>query len=79
MDFTIDMRITSKKTTKTRFQFNKIIMERFCSTNAYYHLGESYLNTDKKQQALMPKKCLKWIISYSRRCELELCSTQVTN
>jgi TolA-binding protein len=31
---------------------NKIIMERFCSANAYYHLGESYLNTDKKQQAL---------------------------
>lgn len=34
-------------------QFNKIIDGNdFVAQNAYYHLGESYLNTDKKQQAL---------------------------
>lgn len=34
-------------------QFNKIIGGKdFVAQNAYYHLGESYLNTDKKQQAL---------------------------
>lgn len=34
-------------------QFNKIINGKdFVAQNAYYHLGESYLNTDKKQQAL---------------------------
>ncbi|HEU4497670.1 MAG TPA: tetratricopeptide repeat protein, partial [Flavobacterium sp.] len=34
-------------------QFNKIIDGRdFVAQNAYYHLGESYLKTDKKQQAL---------------------------
>ncbi|PWA07495.1 tetratricopeptide repeat protein [Flavobacterium psychrotolerans] len=34
-------------------QFNKIIDGNdFVAQNAYYHLGESYMNTDKKQQAL---------------------------
>ena len=34
-------------------QFNKIIDGNdFVAQNAYYHLGESYLKTDKKQQAL---------------------------
>jgi TolA-binding protein len=34
-------------------QFNKIIEGNdFIAQNAYYHLGESYLKTDKKQQAL---------------------------
>ncbi|MCC9073660.1 tetratricopeptide repeat protein [Flavobacterium sp. F-65] len=34
-------------------QFNKIIEGKdFVAQNAYYHLGQSYLNTDKKQQAL---------------------------
>jgi len=34
-------------------QFNKIINGKdFVAQNAYYHLGESYLKTDKKQQAL---------------------------
>ncbi|WP_281298467.1 tetratricopeptide repeat protein [Flavobacterium limnophilum] len=34
-------------------QFNKIIEGKdFVAQNAYYHLGESYLNLDKKQQAL---------------------------
>jgi TolA-binding protein len=34
-------------------QFNKIIGGKdFVAQNAYYHLGESYLNLDKKQQAL---------------------------
>jgi TolA-binding protein len=34
-------------------QFNKIIEGRdFVAQNAYYHLGESYLNLDKKPQAL---------------------------
>ena len=34
-------------------QFNKIINGKdFVAQNAYYHLAESYLNTDKKQQAL---------------------------
>ncbi len=34
-------------------QFNKIIEGKdFIAQNAYYHLGESYLNTAKKQQAL---------------------------
>ncbi len=34
-------------------QFNKIINGNdFVAQNAYYHLGESYLKTDKKQQAL---------------------------
>lgn len=34
-------------------QFNKIIEGNdFLAQNAYYHLAESYLNTDKKQQAL---------------------------
>ena len=34
-------------------QFNKIINGKdFTAQNAYYHLGESYLKTDKKQQAL---------------------------
>ena len=34
-------------------QFNKIIGGKdFVAQNAYYHLGESYLNTDRKQQAL---------------------------
>ncbi len=34
-------------------QFNKIIDgQDFVAQNAYYHLGESYLKTDKKQQAL---------------------------
>lgn len=34
-------------------QFNKIINGKdSVAQNAYYHLGESYLNTDKKQQAL---------------------------
>jgi tetratricopeptide (TPR) repeat protein len=34
-------------------QFNKIIEGNdFVAQNAYYHLGESYLKTDKKQQAL---------------------------
>jgi TolA-binding protein len=34
-------------------QFNKIIEGKdFVAQNAYYHLGESYLKTDKKQQAL---------------------------
>ena len=34
-------------------QFNKIIGGKdSVAQNAYYHLGESYLNTDKKQQAL---------------------------
>ncbi len=34
-------------------QFNKIIGGNdFLAQNAYYHLAESYLNTDKKQQAL---------------------------
>lgn len=34
-------------------QFNKIINGNdFVAQNAYYHLGESYLNLDKKQQAL---------------------------
>jgi len=34
-------------------QFNKIIDgEDFVAQNAYYHLGESYMKTDKKQQAL---------------------------
>jgi tetratricopeptide (TPR) repeat protein len=34
-------------------QFNKIIDGKdFVAQNAYYHLGESYLKTDKKQQAL---------------------------
>jgi len=34
-------------------QFNKIIDGKdFIAQNAYYHLGESYLDSDKKQQAL---------------------------
>ncbi len=34
-------------------QFNKIVEGKdFVAQNAYYHLGESYLKTDKKQQAL---------------------------
>ena len=34
-------------------QFNKIIDGKdFVAQNAYYHLGESYFKTDKKQQAL---------------------------
>ncbi|MBX9806835.1 MAG: tetratricopeptide repeat protein, partial [Flavobacteriaceae bacterium] len=34
-------------------QFNKIIAGNdFVAQNAYYHLGQSYLNLDKKQQAL---------------------------
>ena len=34
-------------------QFNKIIAGKdFVAQNAYYHLGESYLNLDQKQQAL---------------------------
>ena len=34
-------------------QFNKIIDGNdFVAQNAYYHLGESYMKTDKKQQAL---------------------------
>jgi TolA-binding protein len=34
-------------------QFNKIIAGKdFVAQNAYYHLGESYLKLDKKQQAL---------------------------
>jgi tetratricopeptide (TPR) repeat protein len=34
-------------------QFNKIIDGKdFVAQNAYYHLGESYMKTDKKQQAL---------------------------
>ena len=34
-------------------QFNKIINGKdFVAQNAYYHLGESYLNVEKKQQAL---------------------------
>ena len=34
-------------------QFNKIVSgSNFVAQNAYYHLGECYLNTDKKQQAL---------------------------
>jgi TolA-binding protein len=34
-------------------QFNKIISGKdFVAQNAYYHLGESYLNLDKKPQAL---------------------------
>ena len=34
-------------------QFNKIIAGKdFVAQNAYYHLGESYLELDKKQQAL---------------------------
>ena len=34
-------------------QFNKIIEGNdFVAQNAYYHLAESYLNTDRKQQAL---------------------------
>ncbi|WP_420574548.1 tetratricopeptide repeat protein [Kordia sp.] len=34
-------------------QFNKIVDgSNFVAQNAYYHLGECYLNTDKKQQAL---------------------------
>jgi tetratricopeptide (TPR) repeat protein len=34
-------------------QFNKIISGKdFVAQNAYYHLGESYLKLDKKQQAL---------------------------
>jgi len=34
-------------------QFNKIIDGKdFVAQNGYYHLGESYLKTDKKQQAL---------------------------
>jgi tetratricopeptide (TPR) repeat protein len=34
-------------------QFNKIVEGRdFVAQNAYYHLGESYLKTDKKQEAL---------------------------
>jgi TolA-binding protein len=30
-------------------QFNKIIGGNFVAQNAYYHLGESYLNTDKNK------------------------------
>ena len=34
-------------------QFNKIVSGKdFVAQNAYYHLGESYLNLDKKQEAL---------------------------
>jgi TolA-binding protein len=34
-------------------QFNKIINGKdFVAQNAYHHLGESYLNLDKKQEAL---------------------------
>ncbi|PRZ27980.1 tetratricopeptide repeat protein [Flavobacterium granuli] len=34
-------------------QFNKIVRGKdFVAQNAYYHLGESYLNLDKKQEAL---------------------------
>lgn len=34
-------------------QFNKIVGgSNFVAQNAYYHLGECYLNTDKKQEAL---------------------------
>jgi TolA-binding protein len=34
-------------------QFNKIINGKdFVAQNAYYHLGESYLKLDKKQEAL---------------------------
>jgi TolA-binding protein len=34
-------------------QFNKIINGKdFLAQNAYYHLGESYLKLDKKQEAL---------------------------
>ena len=37
----------------TILQFNKIIDgQDFVSQNAYYHLGESYLKTNRKQQAL---------------------------
>jgi TolA-binding protein len=39
-------------------QFNKIINGKdFVAKNAYYHLGESYLKLDKKQEAfrMLPK------------------------
>ena len=42
-----------KEYEKAITQFNKIIDGNdFVAQNAYYHLAESYLNTDKKQQAL---------------------------
>jgi TolA-binding protein len=43
-------------------QFNKIINGKdFVAQNAYYHLGESYLKLDKKQEALNAfKMLLKW-------------------
>lgn len=42
-----------KEYEKAIAQFNKIINGNdFVAQNAYYHLAESYLNTDKKQQAL---------------------------
>jgi TolA-binding protein len=40
-------------------QFNKIINGKdFVAQNAYYHLGESYLKLDKKQEALNAFKML---------------------
>ena len=42
-----------KEFAKAISQFNKIIGGKdFIAQNAYYHLGESYLNLDKKQEAL---------------------------
>jgi TolA-binding protein len=38
-------------------QFNKIINGKdFVAQNAYYHLGESYLNLDKSKRHLMLSK-----------------------
>jgi tetratricopeptide (TPR) repeat protein len=39
-------------------QFNKIINGKDFVQNAYYHLGESYLKLDKKQEALNALKML---------------------
>jgi hypothetical protein len=46
------MLITKQKTLKVPSQSIKLLMARLVAQNAYYHLGESYLNLDKKQEAL---------------------------
>jgi hypothetical protein len=53
------MRITSKMILKMLFHNQKIINGKdFVAQNAYYHLGESYLKLDKKQEALNAFKML---------------------
>jgi tetratricopeptide (TPR) repeat protein len=63
-------------------QFNKIINGKdFVAQNAYYHLGESYLKLDKKQEALNAfKMLLKWCrLTSIQEDESKLCKIKLWN